>query len=41
MADIGFAGDDPVGRRIKLTSYDQNAPWFTIAASWATPDTLR
>jgi putative ABC transport system permease protein len=31
MADIGFAGDDPVGRRIKLTNYDQEAPWFTIA----------
>ena len=25
------AGRGPVGRRIKLTSYDQEGPWFTVA----------
>ena len=31
MADAHFPGENPVGRRIKLTSFDQDAPWFTIA----------
>jgi putative ABC transport system permease protein len=31
MADRYFSGEDPVGRRLKLTSYDQEAPWFTVA----------
>jgi putative ABC transport system permease protein len=30
MADTCFPGENPVGRRIKLTTFDQNAPWFTI-----------
>ena len=31
MAETVFAGENPVGRRLKLTSFDQNAPWFTVA----------
>jgi putative ABC transport system permease protein len=31
MADTVFAGESPLGRRLKLTSYDQNAPWYTVA----------
>ena len=31
MADAYFPGENPAGRRIKLTSFDQDAPWFTIA----------
>jgi putative ABC transport system permease protein len=30
MADTYFPGENPVGRHIKLTTFDQNAPWFTI-----------
>jgi len=30
MADTCFPGENPVGRRLKLTSYDQDAPWFTV-----------
>jgi putative ABC transport system permease protein len=32
MADTWFRGQNPVGRRIKLTRYDQDAPWFTVRA---------
>ena len=28
--DRCWRGEDPVGRRIKLTSYDQPGPWFTV-----------
>jgi putative ABC transport system permease protein len=31
MARTYWPGRSPVGRRVKLTSYDQEAPWFTIA----------
>jgi putative ABC transport system permease protein len=31
MADTVFAGESPLGRRLKLTSYDQNSPWYTVA----------
>ena len=31
MADTVFAGESPLGRRLKMTSYDQDAPWYTIA----------
>jgi putative ABC transport system permease protein len=30
MADTHFPGENPLGRRIKLTNFDQNTPWFTI-----------
>ncbi len=30
MAETYFAGENPIGRRIKLTAFDQTAPWFTI-----------
>jgi len=30
MADTSFPGENPVGRHIKLTSFDQVSPWFTI-----------
>jgi putative ABC transport system permease protein len=30
MADTVFPGQNPVGRRLKLTSFDQDTPWFTI-----------
>jgi putative ABC transport system permease protein len=30
LAETGFPGENPIGRRIKLTAYDQTAPWFTI-----------
>jgi putative ABC transport system permease protein len=30
MAETMFPNENAVGRRIKLTSYAQNAPWFTI-----------
>jgi putative ABC transport system permease protein len=30
MADTCFPGENPIGRRIKLTSFDQASPWFTI-----------
>jgi putative ABC transport system permease protein len=30
MAETGFRGVDPVGRRMKLTSFEQSGPWFTI-----------
>jgi putative ABC transport system permease protein len=32
MADTWFRGQNPIGRRIKLTRIDQEAPWFTITA---------
>jgi len=31
MADTVFSGENPLGRRLKLTSYDQTAPWYTVA----------
>jgi putative ABC transport system permease protein len=31
MAASVWRGEDPIGRRIKLTSYDQPGAWFTIA----------
>ena len=31
MAASVWRGEDPVGRRIKLTSYDQAGSWFTVA----------
>jgi putative ABC transport system permease protein len=31
MAETWFREENPIGRRIKLTSYEQAAPWFTIA----------
>jgi hypothetical protein len=31
MAETCFPGQNPVGRRLKLTSFDQQAPWFTVA----------
>jgi putative ABC transport system permease protein len=30
MAESSFPNENPIGRRIKLTSFDQNAPWFVI-----------
>jgi len=30
MAETFFPNENPVGRRIKLTSFAQNAPWFVI-----------
>lgn len=30
MAERWFRGEEAVGRRMKLTSYDQSGPWFTI-----------
>jgi putative ABC transport system permease protein len=30
MAETCFRGVDPVGRRMKLTSFEQSGPWFTI-----------
>jgi putative ABC transport system permease protein len=30
MAETHFAGENPIGRRMKLTSFTQDAPWFTI-----------
>lgn len=32
MAQRYWPGEDPIGRRVKLTSYDQPAPWLTVAA---------
>ena len=31
MADTVFPGQNPLGRRLKLTSYDQDSPWYTVA----------
>jgi putative ABC transport system permease protein len=31
MAETVFAGENPQGRRLKLTNFDQEAPWYTIA----------
>jgi putative ABC transport system permease protein len=31
MAETCFPGENPVGRRLKLTSYDQEGPLFTVA----------
>jgi putative ABC transport system permease protein len=30
LADTWFRGEHPIGRRIKLTAYDQPGPWLTI-----------
>jgi putative ABC transport system permease protein len=30
MAETIFPNENPVGRRVKLTSFDQNSPWFII-----------
>jgi predicted permease len=30
MAKAAWPGQDPIGRRIKLTAYDQDSPWFTV-----------
>jgi putative ABC transport system permease protein len=30
MAATVWRGEDPIGRRIKLTSFDQDSPWFTV-----------
>ncbi len=30
MAAAVWRGVDPIGRRIKLTSFDQDSPWFTV-----------
>jgi putative ABC transport system permease protein len=30
MADAHFPGENPIGRRLKLTSFDQSSPWFSI-----------
>ena len=32
MARTHWQGENPIGRRIKLTSYDRQAAWFTVAA---------
>ncbi len=32
MARTHWPGESPIGRRIKLTNYDREGPWFTIAA---------
>ncbi len=31
MEETWFRGQNPVGRRMKLTRFDQDGPWFTIA----------
>ncbi len=31
MADTWFRGVNPVGRRMKLTGFEQSGPWFTVA----------
>jgi putative ABC transport system permease protein len=31
MAATVWGGADPIGRRIKLNSFDQDGPWFTVA----------
>ena len=30
MAETYFAGENPIGRRLKLTAFTQDAPWFTV-----------
>ena len=30
MADTVFPGQNPLGRRLKLTSYNQDSPWYTV-----------
>jgi putative ABC transport system permease protein len=30
MAATVWRGEDPIGRRIKLTSFEQDSPWFTV-----------
>ena len=32
MARTQWPGEHPIGRRLKLTSYDREGPWFTVAA---------
>ncbi|HZB24942.1 MAG TPA: ABC transporter permease [Vicinamibacterales bacterium] len=32
MARTHWGGENPIGRRVKLTSYDRPGPWFTVAA---------
>jgi putative ABC transport system permease protein len=31
MAETHFQGENPLGRRLKLTNFDQEAPWFSVA----------
>jgi predicted permease len=31
MAATCWPAEDPIGKRLKLTSFDQEAPWFTVA----------
>jgi putative ABC transport system permease protein len=30
MAETVFAGENPIGRRLKLTAYDQESPFYTV-----------
>ncbi|HET7219302.1 MAG TPA: ABC transporter permease [Vicinamibacterales bacterium] len=30
MAETHFGGENPIGRRMKLTAFTQDSPWFTI-----------
>ncbi len=30
MADTVFPGESAIGRRLKLTNFDQDAPWYTV-----------
>ena len=30
MASLAWPGQNPVGRKLKLTNYDQDAPWYTV-----------
>jgi predicted permease len=30
MADTCFPGENPIGRKIKLTAHDQPGPWYTV-----------
>lgn len=32
MARTYWPGEPPIGRRLKLTNYDRDGPWFTVAA---------
>ena len=32
LARTHWPGESPIGRRIKLTNYDREGPWFTVAA---------
>src|SRR4029453_9706660 len=37
MAETVFAGENAIGRRIKLTAYDQDSPWYAIAGGSGDP----